>query len=124
MKARQSLAMPLVLAVCIAVTLVVGYRFADQTHHRPPPPTPVAAQRWPGTTVLTGTLLAYSQRIMTLRTAHGRFSIILALTADALPTCGHLPTLRPGEALEVRVPVRGDGTLLAVMVRGLEPCRR
>lgn len=124
MKSRQSLAVPLVAAVAIIVALTVGYRYADRTQHRRPPAATRGALVWPGTAVISGTLLGYSQRVMTLRTAHGTFGIILAVTADALPTCGRAPTLQSGEALEVRVPVRGDGVLLAEMVRDLTPCMR
>ena len=74
--------------------------------------------------VLTGTLSEYSQRVMSIRTAHGTFAIILARTTVALPRCGHEPTLQPGERLVVRVPGRGDGTLLARTVQDAGPCPR
>jgi hypothetical protein len=61
---------------------------------------------------------------MSLRTDGATFAVILAQGTVALPTCGRYPTLTVGEGLVVRIPVRGDGTLLAAMVRDLAPCRR
>jgi hypothetical protein len=121
---RLSTFVPLAAAVLTCIVLAVGYRFADQTrHHRPPPPPP-AAVSWPGTTALTGTLTAYSQRVMSLRTEQGAFAIILALSTAEVPTCRGSPTLRPGERLEVLVPAQGDGSLLAAMVKDGAPCPR
>ena len=115
---------PLAAAVLTCIALAVGYHFADQTrHHRPPPPSP-AAVSWPGTTALTGTLTAYSQRVMSLHTERGAFAIILALSTAEVPTCRGAPTLRPGERLEVLVPAQGDGSLLAAMVKDGAPCPR
>lgn len=122
MKSRQSLVSPVLATLFVALAVGLGYHYADQTYHRPPPPDPPPPHAWPGTALLRGTLTGYTQRVMSLRTAHGSYSVILGLTAVELPTCGRLPTLRPGEALEVRVPVHGDGTLLAVMVRDVGRC--
>jgi len=111
--------------VLTLVALAIGYRYADRTKHRRPPPAPPpsgAVMTWPGTTPLTGTLIAYSQRVMSVRTAQGVFGVILALSTAEIPTCRGYPTLRPGERLEVRVPARGDGSLLAAMVKDAGPC--
>jgi len=121
---RPSTFVPLAAAVLTCIVLAVGYRFADQTRHRRPPPPPPAAVSWPGTTALTGTLTAYSQRVMSLRTERGAFAIILALSTAEVPTCRGSPTLRPGERLEVLVPAQGDGSLLAAMVKDGAPCPR
>jgi len=120
---RNSLTPPLLAAVLTSVALAVGYRYADVTRrHRPPPPPPPAALTWPGTTPLTGTLMGYSQRVMSLRTEQGSFAVILALSTAVVPTCRGYPTLQPGERLEVRVPAGGDGSLLAAMVKDMAPC--
>jgi len=121
---RPSTIVPLAAAVLTCIALAVGYRFADQTRHRRPPPPLPAAVSWPGTTALTGTLTAYSQRVMSLRTEQGAFAIILALSTAEVPTCWGSPTLRPGERLEVLVPAQGDGSLLAAMVKNATPCPR
>ena len=113
---------PLAAAILTCIALAVGYRFADQTRHRRPPPPPPVAVSWPGTTALTGTLTAYSQRVMSLRTERGAFAIILALSTAEVPTCWGSPTLRPGERLEVLVPAQEDGSLLAAMVKDATPC--
>ena len=44
---RQSLVVPLIAVALIAVTLAFGYRYADLTHHRKPPPTPTPNLAWP-----------------------------------------------------------------------------
>ena len=111
-------------AVVSVLALTVGYRYADLTHHRGPLRAPAVHQTWSGTMVLTGTLTGYSQRVMSIRTSHGTFAVILAQATVALPRCGHEPTLQPGERLVVRVPARGDGTLLARMVQDAAPCPR
>ena len=121
---RGLFSLPAVAAVVTVLALTVGYRYADLTHHRRPLPAPAVDRRWPGTMVLTGTLTGYSQRVMSIRTSHGTFGVILAQTAVALPRCGHEPTLQLGERLVVRVPARGDGTLLARMVQDAGPCPR
>ena len=121
---RPSTFVPLAAAVLTCIVLAVGYRFADQTRHRRPPPPPPAAVSWPGTTALTGTLTAYNQRVMSLRTERGAFAIILALSTAEVSTCRGSPTLRAGERLEVLVPARGDGSLLAAMVKDATPCSR
>lgn len=120
---RPSFYAPCAAAAFTALALIIGYRYADLTHHRKPPPPPAQARAWPGTVALRGTLTHFSQRVMTIRTANGTFAVILPLTTDEPPTCGHLPSWTPGEALEVRVPVAGDGTLLAHMVRDIGPCQ-
>ena len=126
---RLSTLVPLAAAIATAVALGVGYRFADPTQHRhfsspPPAPTPSAPLSWPGTTLLTGTLTAYNQRIMSLRTEQGTFAIILSLSTTEVPTCWGYPTLRPGERLVVRAPGRASGSLMAAMVRDARPCPR
>ena len=121
---RSLFSLPAGAAVMTVLALTVGYRYADLTHHRRPPPAPAVDQMWPGTMVLAGTLTGYSQRVMSIRTSHGTFGVILAQTAVVLPRCGHEPTLLPGERLVVRVPARGDGTLLARMVQDAGPCPR
>ena len=120
----RSLYPPLAAALLIAVTLGVGYRYADVSHHRPPPPTRPPGRAFPGTAIVRGNLIAYGQRVMTIRTSTGTYGVILALGTIELPRCGRLPSLRPGEALEARVPVEGDGTLLAVTVQDDGQCRR
>lgn len=122
--ARQSLTLPVATAVLTAMTLAVGYHYADQTQHRRPPPPAPLDRAWSNTALLTGTLTAYDQRVMSLRTSRGTFALILALTAVPLPTCGHDPTLRPGERLAVRASARGDTTLLAAAVQDVGPCPR
>ena len=119
---RGLFSLPAGAAVVTVLALTVGYRYADLTHHRRPPPAPAVDQTWPGTMVLTGTLAGYSQRVMSIRTSHGTFGVILAQTAVVLPRCGREPTLQLGERLVVRVPARGDGTLLARMVQDVGPC--
>jgi hypothetical protein len=124
---RLSTIVPLVAAALMFVALTIGYRYADVTRHRRPPlapPSPPlrAATTWPGTTLLTGTLTSYSQRVMSLRTEQGLFAIILALSTDVVPTCRGYPTLQRGERLEVRTPSREDGSLLAAMVKDARPC--
>jgi hypothetical protein len=121
---RGLFSLPAGAAVMTVLALTVGYRYADLTHHRRPPAAPAVDQTWPGTMALTGTLAGYSQRVMSIRTSHGTFGVILAQTAVVLPRCGHEPTLQPGERLVVRVPARGDGTLLARMVQDAGPCPR
>jgi len=126
----RSAAAPLSAAVVTAFALGLGYRYAAATPqrnllpastHAPATSTPHA---WPGTTLITGTLIGYKQRVMSVRAADGSYAVILALSTVVLPTCGRRPTLQPGEALEVRAPVQGDGTLLAVTVRAIAPCPR
>ena len=121
---RQSSTLPALAAALTAVTLLVGYSVADPTQHRPPPPPPPLDRTWPRTALLTGTLVAYDQRVMSLRTGSGTFAVILALSAVPLPNCGRYPTFVPGERLAVRVPARGDTTLLAAMVQDAGPCPR
>ena len=123
-KCRQSPTLPAVAALLTAVTLLAGYAVADPTQHRRPPPTSPPDLTFPGTALLTGTLVAYDQRVMSLRTDRGTFAVILALSAVPLPTCGRGPTFEPGERLAVRLPARGDTTLLAAMVQDVGPCRR
>src|SRR3954469_24644258 len=89
---RGLFSLPAGAAVVTVLALTVGYRYADLTHHRRPLPAPAVDRRWPGTMVLTGTLTGYSQRVMSIRTSHGTFGVILAQTAVALPRCGHEPT--------------------------------
>ncbi len=126
----RSAAVPLSAAVAMALALGLGYRYADATpqRHRAPASIRAAAtptpDTWPGTALITGTLIGYKQRVMSVRAAHGSYAVILALSTIVLPTCGRGPTLQPGEALEVRAPVQGDGTLLAVTVRAIAPCPR
>ena len=114
--------MPAVSAVVVTVALLIGYRYADLTYHRRPPPPPPPGRTWPGTALLTGTLTGYSQRVMSLRTGTGSFAVIFAQGTLVLPRCGRRPTLQPGERLAVRVPVRGDGSLLATTLQLAEPC--
>ena len=121
---RGLFSLPTAVAVVTVLALSVGYRYADLTHHRRPLPAPAGPQPWRGAMVLAGTLSGYSQRVMSIRTAHGTFAVILAQTTVALPRCGHEPTLQPGERLVVRVPGRGDGTLLARTVQDAGPCPR
>ena len=121
---RGLFSLPAGAAVVTVLALTVGYRYADLTHHRRPPPAPAVDQTWPGTMVLTGTLTGYSQRVMSIRTSHGTFAVILAQATVVLPRCGHEPTLQLGERLVVRVPARGDGTLLARVVQDAGPCPR
>lgn len=122
---RLSPLVPLVVAILTGIALGVGYRFADpgQHHHAPPPPAS-AALSWPHTTLMTGTLTAYNQRIMSLRTEQGTFAIIFALSTVEVSTCWGYPTLQPGERLAVRVPGRANGSLLAAMVQDARPCPR
>lgn len=121
---RQSLLVPVIAVALVAVTLALGYRYADLTHHRKPPPTPTPRLSWPGTTVVRGILTGYSQRVMSIRSGAITYAVVMAQSTVVLPTCGRRPTLRPGEALEVRVPVGGNGDLLASMVRLAGPCTR
>lgn len=122
---RRSLLVPGASAMLVALALLIGYRYADLTHHRPPPPPPPIDRTWPGTTLLTGTLTGYKQRVMSLRTDGGTFAVIFAQATIRLPTCGRWPTLQPGERLAVRVPVQGDGSLMAATVQlaGVCPAR-
>lgn len=119
---RSWIALPLAALVCTALVLGVGYHYADQTHHRKPPATPTPDTRWPGTTVVRGTLTRYSQSVMSIRTDAGAYAIIFAQSTLVLPSCGRRPILTPGEALEVRVPVGGNGTLMATTVQLAGPC--
>ncbi len=121
---RRSLLVPSALAVVVLVAIVVGYRYADLTHHRRHrlAPMSTAPATYPGTTMLVGTLLTYSQRVMNVRTDRGLFGVVLAQSTVEIPSCGHLPTLQPGERLELRVPAQGNGTLLAATVREVTSC--
>jgi hypothetical protein len=121
---RQSLTLPIVAAALTAVTLAVGYHYADQTQHRPPPPPAPLDRSWPNTALLTGTLVADSQRVLSLHTDAGTFAVILGQQAVPLPTCGRYPTFALGERLAVRVPARGDTTLLVAMIQDAGPCPR
>lgn len=116
------MALPLAALLCTALILGFGYRYADQTHHRKPPPTATPDMRWPGTTAIRGILTRYDQSVMSIRTDAGAYAVILAQSTVVLPTCGRQPSLTPGEALEVRVPIGGNGTLMAAAVRLLRPC--
>lgn len=124
MKWRDSLALPIAAALLIALALGIGYPNADRGRHRRPPPTPTPDLSFPGTTLLRGRLLRFNQSVMTIRTASATYAVILAQSTSVLAACGHRPTLIPGEDLEVRVPVAGNGVLLAHMVRPAGPCQQ
>ncbi len=121
---RRSLLVPSALAFVVLVVIVVGYRYADLTHHRrhhPAPPS-TAPATYPGTTILVGTLMTYSQRVMNVRTDQGLFGVVLAQSTVELSSCGRRPTLQPGERLEIRVPAQGNGSLFAATVREVNSC--
>ncbi len=122
MRWRESLALPVAAALLVALALGIGYPNADRGRHRPPPPTATPDLAFPGTTLLRGRLLRFNQSVMTVRTASATYAVILSRSTSVLAACGHLPTLRPGEDLEVRIPVAGNGVLLARMIRPAGPC--
>ncbi len=121
---RRSLLVPSALAIVVLVAIVVGYRYADLTHHRRHRPAlpSTAPATYPGTTMLVGTLIAYNQRVMSVRTDQGLFGVVLAQSTVEIPSCGRPPTLRPGERLELRVPAQGNGILLAATIREVKNC--